>query len=171
MFSLLSYMLDIISKHIRLLTTDFSQSNHPWKKVSKWAGYTGILYLMPIFFINSNNLYSNIYQLLWVIQTAFVLASDYGWGGPTPHILHGIDRLLATCMVLSTIIITSLYLNPAFVIIGSLIPLYFVYQSMVAAKENNWNKYVLNHTLWHITGPIIVSYALYKIQLTHSLFE
>jgi hypothetical protein len=162
---------NMIAKHLQLLTADFRQSNHPWKKVSKWAGYSGILYLLPIYFITARNVYASVYKLLWIVQTVFVISSDYVAAGPEPHVLHGVDRLLATAMVISAIGITAHYLSPAFALAGSLLPLFFVYQSMMAAKERNWDKYVLNHTLWHITGPIIVSYAFHKIESTRPLFD
>ena len=84
-------------------------------------------------------------------------------------IIFGIDRLLATLMVILMIIITYHYLD-AIYLIGAIPPIYFVLQSKAAADKYKWNKMVVNQTLWHITGPIIASYILYKIQLKNKLF-
>ncbi len=157
-------------QHIDLITTAFSESNHPWNRVSGWVGYTSLFYLLPIFFIKDTSIWTTFYKIMWAIQTIFVYSSDFGWGGPEKNIIHGIDRFLATSMTLSMIIITCLYIDPFIAFIGAFPPIYFIYKSKLATSQKNWNAYVINQTLWHITGPIIVSAALYKIQLTQPLF-
>ena len=168
---MLKELIEIFIEHINLLTTNFKKSNHPWNRVSKWVGYTAIFYLLPIFYIKNTNKWTSFYKLMWIIQTIFVFSSDYGWGNSYPNIIHGIDRLLATSMTLSMIFITIKYYNILYAIIGSFLPIYFIYQCKVATAKKDWDKYVFNQTLWHITGPIIASFILYKIQLKHKLFS
>ena len=158
-------------QHIELLTSGFDKSNHPWKRVSTWVGYTALFYLLPIFFIKDTNKWTTIYKIMWVIQTIFVFSSDFGFGGPEPNIIHGIDRLLATIMSLSIIIITLFYINKWVACIGAFPPIYFIYKSKVATSMKDWDTYVINQTLWHITGPLIACASLYKIQLKHKLFQ
>ena len=67
--------------------------------------------------------------------------------------------------------ITTKYYNIIYAICLAFIPVYCVYLSKVAAKKKDWDMYVFNQTTWHITGPIIASYVLYKIQLKYNLYD
>ena len=104
--------------------------------------------------------------------------ADYGlprlqlqqYGKRKDSIIFGIDRLMATLMVLVMIAITYYYLEPIY-LVGAVPPVYFVFQSKQASTNYNWSKMVVNQTLWHITGPIIASFVLYKIQLKYKLFS
>ena len=168
---------NILTQHIRLLTTDFNKSNHAWNKTSMLVGYSSLCYLLPILFIKNTNKWTIIFKLLWFIQTIFVFLSDYlipkiqlNNGERNLTIIHGIDRWLVAILTITMIIITLIYLNIKYIILA-IPPLYFVYKSKEASNERDWDKYVINHTLWHITGPLIASYVLYKIQLKHKLFD
>ena len=170
----------LFSQHIDYLTSDFNKknpSNPGFKKTSALVGYTALFYLVPIFFIKDSNKWTSIYKILWGVQTLFVFMADY-WipkmqlqttGHNDESIIYGIDRLMATTMVLSMIIITYLYLDKIY-LIGAIPPIYFVSQSKAASANYEWDKMVINQTMWHITGPLIAAYVLYKIQLKNKLF-
>ena len=175
-------MIDEIKRHLDLLTNEkfFKSNPHDpgFKKTSRLVGYSSFFYLLPVFFIKNTNKWTILFKIIWIIQTVFVFTADYllpsiqikKYGKRQKSIIYGIDRLLATVMVTTMIIITYVYLDKIY-LLGSLPPIYFVLQSKQAANEYDWDKMVLNQTLWHITGPIIVSYALYKIQQKHKLFN
>ena len=161
---------NIFIQHIKLITTDFTKSNHSWDKGSVIAGMSGIFYVLPYFFIKDTNNYTTIFKVLWIIQAIFVCTSDYFLANRKSTIIRGIDRLLATLMVISMMIITYKYYNIWYMLIGAFFPLYFVYQSKMSGFNDDWESYVFNHAMWHITGPIIASFILYQIQLKHKLF-
>ena len=161
----------IFKEHIELITTDFTRANHPWNRSSKWVGYTAIFYLLPAFFIKNTNKWTILYKLLWMIQAVFVFSSDFLFGNPKRSAIHGIDRLMATSMVLSMIIISLRYYSIWFTVVGAFFPVYFVYLSKVYTEKKDWDNYVFYQSAWHVTGPIIVSYVLYDIQKKHKLFE
>lgn len=161
----------IFKEHIELITTDFTRANHPWNKSSKWVGYTAIFYLLPILFIKDTNIWTTLYKVMWAVQTIFVFSSDFVFGNPKDTPVHGIDRLLATTMTLSMIVITLKYYSIWFALAGAFFPVYFVYLSKVYTAKKDWDKYVFYQSAWHVTGPIIASYVLYDIQKKHKLFE
>lgn len=168
---------NIILQHLKLLTTNFNKSNHAWNKTSMLVGYSSFCYLLPIYFIKNTNIWTFIFKLLWFIQTIFVFLSDYlipkiqlNNGERKPTIIHGIDRWLVTLLTIIMILITIIYLDIKYLILA-IPPYYFIYKSKQASNNKNWNEYVINHSLWHITGPLIVCYVLYKIQLKYKLFN
>ncbi len=165
-----SQFIYTIKEHILLITTNFSKSNHTWDERSVWAGYSAFAYLIPVFFIKDTNKYTTIFKFLWILQTILVFTSDYILANRKDYLIRGFDRLLATSMVLTMIIITYKYYNIWYTIIGGFFPVYFVYNSKIAARNQDWDSYVINHTLWHISGGVIASYFLYKIQLNNKLF-
>ena len=175
-------MIDLFKQHVKLLTTDHFFKSNPsdpgFKKTSRLVGYSAFFYLVPIFFIKNTNKYTTLYKIIWIIQTLFVFTADYllpsiqlkKYGKREKNIIYGIDRLLATLMVIIMIIITFIYLDKIY-LLGAIPPIYFVFQSKQASNNYDWDKMVFNQTLWHITGPLIASYILYKIQLKHKLFN
>ncbi len=170
-----------LKEHPKLLTKGFFKSNPSdpgFKKTSPWVGYSALFYLLPIFYIKDTNKWTTVYKILWAVQTFLVYMADYGlprlqlqqYGKRKDSIIFGIDRLMATLMVLVMIAITYYYLEPIY-LVGAVPPVYFVFQSKQASTNYNWSKMVVNQTLWHITGPIIASFVLYKIQLKYKLFS
>ena len=162
--------LNITIQHIKLLTSDIKAYNHPWPEKSKWVGYSAWCYILPSFFIKGDSLLSYFFRMIWIVQAIFVFSSDYAWATDV-HILHGIDRWLATLLVIYMYYITIKYYNKWYILLAGLIPVYCVYLSKVAAKRKDWDMYVFNQTTWHITGPIIACYVLKEIQLNHSLYD
>jgi len=163
-------VFDIAIQHFKLLTVDIKAYNHPWSERSKWVGYSAWCYILPSFFIKGTSLLSYFFRIIWIIQAGFVFSSDYGWATDV-HVLHGIDRWLATLLVIYMIYITIKYYNKWYILCSGFIPIYCVYLSKIAAKRKDWDMYVLNQTIWHITGPIIASYVLQQIQLKHNLYD
>ena len=164
-------VIRIFKEHLGLITTKFTKANHPWDKKSKWVGYTAFFYLLPIFFIKDTGKWTTFYKIMWAVQTLFVFSSDYVFGNPKDTPVHGIDRLLATTMTLSMIVITLKHYSIWFAFAGAFFPVYFVYLSKVYTEKKDWDKYVFYQSAWHVTGQIIASYVLYDIQKKHKLFE
>ena len=170
----------LFTQHIDYLSKDFTKknpSNPGFKITSALVGYTALFYLVPIFFIKNTNKWTSLYIILWGLQTLLVFMADY-WipkmqlqttGHNNESIIYGIDRLTATLMVLTMIVITFVYLDKIY-LIGAIPPIYFVSQSKIASTNYDWDKMVINQSMWHITGPLIAAYVLYKIQLKNKLF-
>ncbi len=170
----------LFTQHLDYLSKDFNKknpSNPGFTKTSALVGYTALFYLVPIFFIKNTNKWTSLYIILWGLQTLLVFMADY-WipkmqlqttGHNNESIIYGIDRLMATVMVLTMIVITFVYLDKIY-LIGAIPPIYFVSQSKLASTNYDWDKMVINQSMWHITGPLIVAYVLYKIQLKNKLF-
>jgi len=174
-------MIHLFKQHLKLLTEGFFKSNPydpGFKKTSRLVGYSAFFYLLPVFFIKNTNKWTILYKVLWIVQTFLVFSADYllpslqlqKYGKRKKSIIYGIDRLMATLMVIIMIVITYVYLDKIY-LLGAIIPVYFVFQSKDASNKYDWERMVINQTLWHITGPLIVSYVLYKIQLKHKLFN
>ena len=125
---------NILIQHIKLLTVDIEAYNHPWPERSKWVGYSAFCYMLPSFFIEGNSPLSYFFRAIWIIQAGFVFSSDYGWITDV-HVLHGIDRWLATSLVIYMFSITTKYYNIWYALISVFIPVYGVYLSKVAAKK------------------------------------
>ena len=157
-------MYNVIIEHLKLLTINFTQRKKG-STPSKLAGLSGIMYILPVFFIKENGFEMNLYKLLWILNAIFVISSDYFFYN-TDSIIHGIDRWLATLNVIISFIITLQHYPFWKCCIYVFPPLYFVYKSKVAENEND---YIFNHTMWHVTGPTIVSYILYQIQLNSKI--
>jgi hypothetical protein len=170
-------VVNIFKQHIELLTTKFNESIYAWNKTSIFIGLSVLCYLVPIFLIKDTNIWTTILKLIFFFQTIFGFLSDYlipfiqlKTGGRKPTIIHGIDRLLVFILIITIIAITLVYLNFKYIIL-IIIPLYFIYKSKEASNKKDWDKYIINHILWHITGLLIICFILYKIQLKHKLFE
>ena len=174
-------IIKLFSQHIDYLTKDFTKKNPSdpgFKKTSALVGYTAFFYLVPIYFIKNTNKWTTLYKILWALQTFFVFMADYlipkiqlqTTGHNDESIIYGVDRLMATLMVLTMIVITFVYLDKIY-LIGAIPPIYFVSQSKAASTNYNWDKMVINQSMWHITGPLIAAYVLYKIQLKNKLFS
>ena len=116
----------LFTQHIDYLSKDFTKnpSNPGFKRTSALVGYTALFYLVPIFFIKNTNKWTSLYIILWGLQTLLVFMADY-WipkmqlqttGHNNESIIYGIDRLMATLMVLTMIVITFVYLDKIYLI-------------------------------------------------------
>ena len=160
---------DIFMQHIRLLTTEFTKYNHPWSGRSPWVGYTALFYLLPIIAIKGNTIKANLFRAAWVIQTILVFSSDYAWSSEE-HIIHGLDRWLATLLPIFMSYLAIKYYGLCVGLSLAFLPIFQVFLSKVATANNDWDGYIINQAGWHVTGPIIATWALYDIQLKHNLF-
>ena len=158
-------MYRVLVEHLNLLTKNIYQKKG-CDPPSKIAGFSGIMYILPAFFIKGNGLIANLFRITWIIDAILVTSSDYFFYN-TDSIIHGLDRWFATLLVLIMFILTSQYYSLWDTICYAFLPLYFVYMSKSASTMK---AYIFNHTMWHITGPIIASYVLYNIQLKNILF-
>lgn len=151
----------VVAQHIDLLTTDIAAYNHPWPERSKWVGYSALAYVLPSFFVRGWTLAACAFRAIWLVQAAFVFSSDYAWATDV-HVLHGIDRWLATLLTLYMMYVTVRYSSIWYLVVG-IIPLYSIYMSKIAARTQDWNLYVVSQTVWHITGPLIACIVLRSI--------
>ena len=83
----------------------FNKTSLRWKYKSKWVGYSSVCYIFPAILLKEHHA---MFRLVWIIQAIVSYASDYKWSGVT-HWSHGIDRIWATVLVLTTMIIASYF--------------------------------------------------------------
>ena len=158
--------LSILADHIRLITTDFSKSQHPWSPGNKsiLLGGTAIFYLLPILFIPPSTLTLRLFRAAWAIQTVLVFTADYVLASPEPNPLHGLDRLWATAMVCLMARITYCHHGFATMVLGAALPVWLIYEAKVATENMDWEGSSTYQTAWHIIGPVIACAVLSTIK-------
>ena len=153
-------ILKTIYHQLKGMSDDFQKSGLPWDGTqcrSTWAGLSGILYCLPIFFCYNHRME----QIAWIIQAFLSIMADY------LHIhhesyWHGIDRFYATYNVLSTIVRASYGLHYT-IICTSIIPISCFVLANQAKNQQNLQSWQYYHGWWHLSGSIIVAYVVYLL--------
>jgi len=132
----------MFAAQLTLMTRSFRATALPWKQRSAWIGGSSACY-----FVLSRE------HWMWTVQAIVAFLSDYVYAG-VPHVTHGIDRWLSTFMTLRLVVLTRRYMY-----LG-VIPFYCFYRSKRAVANRDYRAYVLYHTLWHVSGPVIAASVL-----------
>ena len=129
----------MLARQLTLMTRSWTSTALPWKTRSKWVGYSCACYAI-------------LAHVHWIyaVQAVVGYLSDYVHAG-RPHVTHGIDRWLSTALVLHIAWHMGWY---AFL---GVIPAGFMYAGMRAVRRRDWEGYVLYHTMWHVSGPLIAA--------------
>ena len=141
-----------------LLFRDYCNTNIPWKenRQSILAGYSGIFYLLPCFYIQP----SFLNYTPWIIQAIISIMANYYYIN-TPGYIHGIDRWVATLMTIGMMYYTfyKMGLNGIVIVVP---PLALYTTANQKKKENDYDSWVIYHFLWHLVCPIFSTYVLIK---------
>lgn len=163
-FQLLNRMYNYVKDHVyfmlelqyNLLFKEYCNTNIPWKenRQSILAGYSGMFYLCPCFYIQS----SFFYYIPWIIQAIVSVMADYYYIN-TPGYIHGIDRWVATLMTIGMMYYTfyKMSLNGIIIIVPPLL-LYTIANQK--KKEHDYDSWVIYHFLWHLVCVLLSIYVL-----------
>ena len=132
----------MLGRQIDMMTTSFRATAVPWKQRSAILGCSSACYCLLV-----------REHWMWAVQAGVTFLSDYVYSG-VPHVTHGIDRWLSTFMALRLVVLTKRYMYLA------VIPFYCFYQSKRALANRDYRAYVLYHTLWHVSGPLLATAVL-----------
>ena len=157
----------LLAQKYSLMIDDFDGKMMPWTTKSKWVGYSAACYVLPAvlpIYPHSLTLFDTVFRGAWCVQAGVSYWSDYMHTGHR-HVSHGVDRWLATSMLVVTVVLTAMNLGPEIALVAVTPPLVFQLKGQAAVRDRRWDAYVLNHTLWHVVGGFAAAYVLHNVQL------
>jgi hypothetical protein len=158
-----------LSQQVKLMTTNFSATAMPWTRKSKLVGYSAICYAGPALVLRGGTgIFARVFSLLWCLQVGACFWSDYTWTGRA-HVSHGVDRWLASSLLVAMVVLASSQLSVAHALAAAALPLYCLRRGKLAVAEADWPRYVVWHSMWHLTGPVVACAVLVRINAVSSV--
>jgi hypothetical protein len=142
----------VISLPLRNLSQEFCNNGLPWEGNScrsLLAGGSGCLYALPALFANA----SFLERMIWIVQACLSVWADY-FHIHHSSIVHGLDRIMATCMLVTTVVRAATKLNEWVLLLGLLPSAFFVAASF-AKKNRNLAAWHWSHFGWHLSGGLV----------------
>lgn len=155
------FLFRFLAFHWNALTSDFRHSALPFKRPacqSLWAGGSGILYVLPAF--ATPFLWESV---LWILQAICSILADYTYVGQD-HLVQGIDRWLATLMMIRLTVLFVLKTSIADAAAMLVIPISCFLFANKAKGERSLPKWIFYHTLWHFSGGAASAWVTYVIR-------
>jgi hypothetical protein len=143
----------VISLPLSNLSQEFCNNGLPWEGNdcrSLLAGGSGCLYALPALFANV----SFFEQMIWIVQACLSVWADY-FHVHHSSIAHGLDRIMATCLFVTTVVRAATKLNVWRVLLLGLLPTAFFVAASFAKKNRNLAAWHWSHFGWHLSGGLV----------------
>lgn len=134
-----------------------SKTNCPWgTERSNLIGVSAICYAAPAVVDVMNG---RGRAVVWLLQALACFWSDFVDSGRY-GISHCFDKILASTLTLYIIRMALVHRGPMFVI-SLAMPTFGCYGLSTAARRaNNYDRYALFHSLWHVCGGVVAVLTL-----------
>jgi hypothetical protein len=153
---------NLIKQHCSLITSNYCKTMTPKFKTSRWVGISCLSIILPFFFIKGQSLFAYFLRTLCLLQLPIAFLSDYIYACDE-HIIHGIDRIIATISLMTVIYVTANYNSIKKTLVYIFIPILTIGLSKYYCNTENEECYNIAHILWHYSTTLIISYVIYDI--------
>jgi hypothetical protein len=145
---------------IRGATTDFRKNGLPWDGPvcrSKWAGLSGIMYLLPALAAFGHP----FDQIMWILQACLSILADYVYICQDSF-WHGIDRCFAIFNLFTILGRASIVLHWSVGLL-TIIPVSCYVCANRAKTRKDARAWHFWHGMWHVTGGPLACLVIYII--------
>jgi hypothetical protein len=139
----------------------FSDPHMPWKGNicrSYASGLSGVAYALPAFVCPRGSWE----PLLWCTQVFLSFMADYVHIGHH-SVWHGVDRVYATALLVRSLVLGMLHLEPWFLLL-TVPPLYCFVEGRNAKLLPTPDGWKFWHGLWHLSGGLLLMVGTWLVQ-------
>ena len=141
------------------LLWEFKSCKMPWPAErcrSKRAGWSGICFALPVVCCAYRG-----ERLLWCLQAFMSVLADYVFIGRS-SVVHGLDRVLASLMLVRLIYECTLKVHSLFAL-WALPPLAFFALAAHAKSTRDAVLWKYAHCLWHVAGGLLAAFSTCRL--------